>query len=69
MKQEATKKVQPEPLDEQELDNVNGGENCGQLPMITCPKCHKKMVLNVSIFETLNEHYSKGQCKGSVFTL
>ena len=65
----ATKKVQLEPLDEQELDKMNGGENCHTLPTITCPKCHKQIILNGSTFETLNEHYSKGQCKGSVFVL
>ena len=64
----ATKKVQLEPLDEQELDKVNGGEIC-TWPTITCPKCHKQLILNGSTFETLNEHYSKGQCKGSVFVL
>ena len=53
----ATKKVQLEPLDEQELDKVNGGENCHTLPTITCPKCHKQIILNGSTFETLNEHY------------
>ena len=49
----ATKKVQLEPLDEQELERVNGGENCHTLPTITCPEGHKQIILNGSTFETL----------------
>ena len=71
MEQQDQNNKQCTPLNEEELNDVNGGLLSLELRLpekqIYCPKCHLAIRLWSSEMESLNAHYSSGQCKGSIY--
>lgn len=74
MEQQDQNNKQCTPLNEEELNDVNGGFSglsilglSTPVKQMYCPKCHLALRLWSSEMETLNAHYSSGQCKGSVY--